>query len=442
MEIANGIPLIDEIGKGQAMISVLGLGYVGIPLAVAFSRITPVVGYDINPEKVSKFIAGQDVTHEVGDEALRGANILFTTDEAALQKARFHIIAVPTPINPDKTPDLLPLISASETLGRNLRPGSVVVYESTVYPGATEEICIPALERCSGLVCGKDFKIGYSPERINPGDKVNRLENIVKIVSGMDGETLELIAAVYSLIIKAGVHRAQTIKVAEAAKVVENSQRDINIAFVNELSCMFDAMDIDTNAVIDAMDTKWNALGFRPGLVGGHCIGVDPYYLIYQAQRMRCQSPLIADSRRINDGMSGFIVQAVLRKMIVAGCSPCGARIGILGVTFKENCNDVRNSRVVDLYHRLCQYGIKPILHDPIADAPSFEAEYGLTLSGWDALCGLDCVIVAVSHDCYRALDAATLAGLFSRSQGRILVDVKGIYRAAMLDDSFIHWCL
>lgn len=438
----NELTLSESIRQGQTMISVLGLGYVGIPLALGFSRITPVIGYDINAEKIAGYIAGHDVTGEVGDEALRGANIRFTTDAVDLRRARFHVVAVPTPINPDKTPDLAPLIGASEALGRNLLPGSVVVYESTVYPGVTEDICIPILERCSGLVCGTDFKVGYSPERINPSDKVNRLETIVKIVSGMDDETLETVAAVYGYIIKAGVHRAPTIKVAESAKVAENSQRDINIAFVNELACVFNIMGIDTNAVIDAMNTKWNALGFRPGLVGGHCIGVDPYYFIHQAQRLGYHSQLIATGRKINDGMGQFIGQNVLRQMICAGINPCGARIAILGVTFKENCNDVRNSRVIDIDRFLREYGIEPILHDPIADAVAFSREYGLTLSDWGTLEALDCVIVAVAHDCYRRMETDALIRLYGNAERRVLIDVKGVFRDRALGDGFACWSL
>jgi UDP-N-acetyl-D-galactosamine dehydrogenase len=359
--------LYEKILNKEENISLIGLGYVGMPLAVAFAKKANVIGFDINKEKVDLYKKGIDPTHEVGNDEIKNTTVQFTSDESELKKAKFHIVAVPTPINLDKTPDLSPVLGASTTLGRNLTKGSIIVYESTVYPGVTEDFCIPILERESGLKCGVDFKIGYSPERINPGDKVHRLENITKIVSGMDEDSLEEIASVYELIIKAGVHRAPSIKVAEAAKVVENSQRDINIAFMNELAMVFDRMGIDTNEVIEAMNTKWNALGFRPGLVGGHCIGVDPYYFVYQAENLGYHSQIILSGRKVNDGMGAFVADAIIKKLVLANKLVREAKVVILGITFKENCPDIRNSKVEDIIIRLKEYGINPVIVDPWA---------------------------------------------------------------------------
>ena len=350
--------LEEEIVERKEKIALVGLGYVGMPLAVAFAKTADVIGFDVNAAKIEMYRSGIDPTHEVGDEAIRSASVRFTSDEVELQKAKFLIVAVPTPVNQDKTPDLTPVISASEVVGRNLMPGAIVVYESTVYPGVTEDICVPILEKESGLKCGADFKVGYSPERINPGDKIHRLENIRKIVSGMDAESLEEIKNIYDLVIEVGTYPVSSIKTAEAIKVVENSQRDINIAFMNELAMVFDRMGIDTNEVVDGMNTKWNALGFRPGLVGGHCIGVDPYYFVYEAEKLGYHSQIILAGRKVNDGMGAFVADAAIKEMVLAGKSPKNAKVAIFGLTFKENCPDTRNSKVEDIIFRLKEYGI------------------------------------------------------------------------------------
>ena len=349
--------LFEKIVKKEEKIAVIGLGYVGMPIAVAFAKKVDVIGFDLNTKKIDLYKSGIDPTNEVGDDEIKRTTVDFTSDETKLREAKFHIVAVPTPINSDKTPDLSPVEGASKIVGRNLTKGSIVVYESTVYPGVTEDICIPILEKESGLKCGVDFKIGYSPERINPGDKVHRLENIIKIVSGMDEESLDEIAKVYELVIEVGVHKAGSIKVAEAAKVVENSQRDINIAFMNELAMVFDRMGIDTKEVIEAMNTKWNALGFTPGLVGGHCIGVDPYYFVYEAEKLGYHSQIILSGRKINDGMGKFVADAIIKKLILANKVVRQAKVVILGVTFKENTPDTRNSKVVDIIDNLREYG-------------------------------------------------------------------------------------
>ena len=368
--------LFEELKERREKLAVIGLGYVGMPLAVAFAEKINVLGFDLNKEKIEKYRQGKDPTGEVGDRAIAETSVDFTPESERLKEARFYIVAVPTPVNQDKTPDLNPVESASRLLGKNLSKGSIVVYESTVYPGVTEDICVPILEEESGLKCGKDFKVGYSPERINPGDKEHRLENIKKIVSGMDEESLDEISKVYSLVIKAGVHRAGSIKVAEAAKVVENSQRDINIAFINELAMAFDRMGIDTEEVIDAMDTKWNALGFHPGLVGGHCIGVDPYYFIYEAERLGYHSRLISAGRQINDDMPSFVGENIIKQLVLAGKRVRDAKVVFFGVTFKENCPDVRNSKVTDIISYLEEYGITPVLTDDRADKEDFERTY------------------------------------------------------------------
>ena len=370
--------LYEEIVKKKEKIAVIGLGYVGLPLAVAFAKKAKVIGFDLNSKKIELYKAGIDPTHEVGDEAIKDTTVEFTADEARLKEAKFHIVAVPTPINLDKTPDLASVEEASRIIGRNLASGSIVVYESTVYPGVTEDICTPILEEESGLKCGTAFKIGYSPERINPGDKVHTLEKITKIVAGMDEETLEEIAKVYELIIEAGVYKASSIKVAEAAKVAENSQRDLNIAFMNELAMVFDQMGIDTKEVIMAMNTKWNALNFYPGLVGGHCVGVDPYYFINEAEKIGYHSQLILTGRKINDGMGKFIADKVIKTLVLANKVVKQAKVVILGLTFKENCSDIRNSKVIDMIKRLREYGLDPIVVDPVAD--SEEAKDSMAL--------------------------------------------------------------
>ena len=437
--------LYDKLLQGEECLSVVGLGYVGMPLAVAFAKKLRVIGFDLNQRKVEQYINGIDPTMEVGDEAIRATTVAFTSDPARLREARFHIVAVPTPINLDKTPDLTPVIGASRIVGRHLEKGSIVVYESTVYPGVTEDVCIPILEEESGLKCGEDFKVGYSPERINPGDKVHRLENIRKIVSGMDAECLEEIRRVYDLVIEVGTFPVSTIKTAEAVKVVENSQRDINIAFMNELAMIFDRMGIDTDEVLAGMNTKWNALGFRPGLVGGHCIGVDPYYFTYEAERLGYHSQIILAGRQINDGMGGFIADATVKQLVLAGKAPRNARVAVLGLTFKEDCPDIRNSKVIDIIEQLGSYGISPVVCDPLADAEEVQQAYGLQLTPFSELKGLDCVILAVAHQEYRAMDMEALSSLFADipADEKVVIDIKSILRRDSLEQSgFRYWRL
>lgn len=437
--------LFEAIRDSKEALSVVGLGYVGLPLAVAFAKKVKVIGFDISREKISLYQKGIDPTGEAGDEAVRASRACFTDREEDLRRAKFHIIAVPTPINSDKTPDLSPVERASELVGRNLTPGSIVVYESTVYPGVTEEVCVPILERESGLRCGRDFSVGYSPERINPGDRVHRLETICKLVSGMDEPTLEEIAQVYGLVIKAGVHRVSSIKTAEAAKVVENSQRDINIAFMNELAMVFDRMGIDTNEVVEAMNTKWNALGFYPGLVGGHCIGVDPYYFVYEAEKLGYHSQIVLAGRKINDSMGQFVADAAIKQMILAGKTVKRARVAVLGLTFKENCADTRNSRVADILSRLGEYGITPIVSDPLAAAKEVEREYGVALTPLEKVKDMDCVIVAVAHRRYRQMSRESLRAMFSANPQfeNVLIDVKSIFNKTEMElDGYRYWRL
>ena len=419
--------LYEKIVSHQEKIALVGLGYVGMPIAVAFAKKVPVIGFDVNEAKVELYRSGIDPTHEVGDAAIRSTSVRFTADETDLRKAKFLIVAVPTPVNQDKTPDLAPVIGASEVVGRNLTPGSIVVYESTVYPGVTEDICVPILERESGLKCGVDFKVGYSPERINPGDKVHRRENIRKIVSGMDKEALEEIQNVYNLVIEVGTYPVSSIKTAEAIKVVENSQRDINIAFMNELAMVFDRMGIDTNEVVDGMNTKWNALGFRPGLVGGHCIGVDPYYFVYEAEKLGYHSQIILAGRKVNDGMGAFVADAAIKEMVLAGKSPKNAKVAIFGLTFKENCPDIRNSKVEDIIARLKEYGIRPIVVDPWASEQDAMGEYGVTLTPLEEVSGLDCLILAVAHNEFRQMRPEQYLNLFRDmpNDEKVIIDVK-----------------
>jgi len=421
--------LYERIVNKEEKVALVGLGYVGMPIAVAFAKKVNVIGFDVNQAKIDLYRSGVDPTHEVGDEAIRNTSVDFTSDETDLRKAKFLIVAVPTPVNQDKTPDLAPVISASEVVGRNLTPGSIVVYESTVYPGVTEDICVPILERESGLKCGVDFKVGYSPERINPGDKIHRLENITKIVSGMDAESLEEIKNIYNLVIEVGTYPVSTIKTAEAIKVVENSQRDINIAFMNELAMVFDRMGIDTNEVVDGMNTKWNALGFRPGLVGGHCIGVDPYYFVYEAEKLGYHSQIILAGRKVNDGMGAFVADAAIKEMVLAGKSPKTAKVAIFGLTFKENCPDTRNSKVEDIIVRLKEYGIDPIIVDPWASQRDAMHEYGVTLTPMEEIANLDCLILAVAHNEFRQMSVDQYLKLFRDmpNEEKVLVDVKGI---------------
>ncbi|WP_346885449.1 nucleotide sugar dehydrogenase [Clostridium sp. UBA4395] len=436
-------------------ISLVGLGYVGMPLAVAFAKKVPVVGFDVNKEKINKYLSGVDVTNEVGDEAIKASTVDFTSDETKLRGCNFHIVAVPTPTNEDKTPDLRPVIGASEILGRNLTKGSIVVYESTVYPGVTEEICVPILERESGLICGQDFKIGYSPERINPGDKVHRLENIMKIVSGMDEETLDTVAKAYELVIEAGVYRAESIKVAEAAKLIENCQRDVNIAFVNELAMIFDRMGIDTKAVIDAAGSKWNFIKLNPGLVGGHCIGVDPYYLIHRAKEVGVESKVIAAGRNINDGMAKYIAENTVKSLIKANKRVKNAKVAVLGLTFKEDCPDTRNTKVVDIIDELKDYGVNVLATDPVACKEEIKHEYGIDMVSMEDIKEVDAIILAVSHHNYRGMTIKDFAPLY-RSEALdevaaakdevekdVFIDVKGIMDRHSVDtDTMVYWRL
>ena len=423
--------LYDKVIAHEEKLSLVGLGYVGMPIAVAFAKKgVDVIGFDLNKEKIKLYKSGIDPTKEVGDDAIKASTVDFTADESRLREAKFHIVAVPTPVNTDHTPDLSPVIGASEILGRNLTKGSIVVYESTVYPGCTEDVCIPILERESGLKCGADFKIGYSPERINPGDKVHRLENIHKIVSGMDRESLEDIKKVYDIVIEVGTHPVSNIRTAEAVKVVENSQRDINIAFMNELAMVFDRMDIDTNEVVDGMNTKWNALGFRPGLVGGHCIGVDPYYFTYEAEKLGYHSQIILSGRKVNDGMGSFVADATIKQLVLAGKAPKECKIVIMGMTFKENCPDIRNSKVDDIIKRLNEYDITPIVVDPWANPKEAEKEYGIILTEMTNVSDADCLILAVSHDEFVKLTWEQIGKMYKEevpTKERVLIDVKGI---------------
>lgn len=433
--------------KKDTALALVGLGYVGMPVAVAFAaKGLRVIGYDLSQAKIDLYKSGVDPTREVGDAVIRATTVEFTADESRLQEASFYIVAVPTPINTDHTPNLAPVIGASEIIGRNLRRGSVVVYESTVYPGVTEDVCIPVLEKLSGLRAGEDFKVGYSPERINPGDKVHRLENICKIVSGMDAEALEEIKRVYDLIIEVGTYPASNIKTAEAIKVVENSQRDINIAFMNELAMVFDRMGIDTNEVVDGMNTKWNALGFRPGLVGGHCIGVDPYYFTYEAEKLGYHSQIILNGRIVNDGMGKFVAEAAVKKMVKVGLAPKKARVVILGLTFKENCPDTRNSKVDDIIKSLAGYDITPVVVDPWADPQDAMREYGVTLVDYASVKDADCVIVAVAHGEFRSLTLEEIKKLYRpelEDCRKVLIDVKGLYSVKELQESCMtYWRL
>lgn len=429
--------------ENKESLALVGLGYVGMPIAVAFAQKgMNVIGFDLNKGKIELYKKGIDPTKEVGDDVIGNTTVQFTTDERDLQKAKFIIIAVPTPINADHTPDLTPVIGASEIVGRNLQKGTIVVYESTVYPGCTEDVCIPILERESGLKCGVDFKIGYSPERINPGDKVHRLENIRKIVSGCDGEALTEIKNVYDVVIEVGTYPVSNMRTAEAVKVVENSQRDINIAFMNELAMVFDRMDIDTNEVVDGMNTKWNALGFRPGLVGGHCIGVDPYYFTYEAEKLGYHSQIILNGRIVNDSMGAYVADTAVKQMIAAGQAPKKSRVVILGLTFKENCPDTRNSKVNDVIKQLNTYGIEPLVVDPWADERDAWTEYGVKLTKLEDVRDADCLIVAVAHQEFRALGLDRIKQLYRAvpDEEKVLLDVKGIYSIEELKASKMRW--
>ena len=423
--------IYDGLISGNTKLALVGLGYVGMPIAVEFAKHIKVVGFDINEKRVNEYRNGIDSTNEVGSK-IKNTTVDFTTDPKKLAEAKFIIVAVPTPVNDDTTPDLRPVEGASRTVGQNIAPGSIVVFESTVYPGVTEDICVPIIEKESGLKCGVDWKIGYSPERINPGDAVHTLTNIVKVVSGMDEETTKEIKKIYDIVIKAGTFPVSTIKTAEAVKVIENSQRDINIAFMNEIAMICNLMGIDTIEVLAGMNTKWNALGFKPGLVGGHCIGVDPYYLTNVAEKLGYHSQIILNGRKVNDSMGAYVADAAIKKMIEAGLAPKKATVVILGLTFKENCPDTRNSKVVDIVTRLKEFGINPFVADSWADVAVAKHEYGIDLVPFDQLPKADCVIVAVGHDEFRSMSMMRIRELFkeeSLPESMVLIDVKSLYR-------------
>lgn len=435
--------LYEKIIVRKEAVSLVGLGYVGMPIAVEFAkRGVQVIGFDLNEAKIHTYKSGIDPTNEVGDEVIKNTAVEFTADETELRRAKFHIVAVPTPVKDDHTPDLSPVEGASRILGRNLSKGSIVVFESTVFPGVTEDICVPILERESGLKCGVDFKIGYSPERINPGDQVHRLSTITKIVSGMDAETLEVVAKVYGLVVDAGVYRAESIKVAEAAKVIENSQRDINIAFMNELSIIFNRMGIDTQAVLKAAGTKWNFLSFYPGLVGGHCIGVDPYYLTYKAEEMGYHSQIILSGRRINDDMGRYVAENVVKSLIKADKPVRNARVAVLGFTFKENCPDTRNTKVIDIIEELREYGIEAVVADPVADAAEAERLYGITFMEIKDIKDMDAVVLAVAHEQFAAYTKEDIDSFYGEGQ-KVLLDLKGLLKRQEYEDAgYCYWRL
>lgn len=435
--------LFEKIINKEEKVSLIGLGYVGMPIAVAFAKKVEVLGFDINQEKIELYKSGIDPTREVGNEVISNTTVDFTSDASRLKEAKFHIVSVPTPINDDKTPNLNPIKGASRTLGQNLTKGSIVVYESTVFPGVTEEICVPILEEESGLKYGVDFKVGYSPERINPGDKVHRLETIVKVVSGMDKESLDIISKVYELVVDAGVYKASTIKVAEAAKVIENSQRDINIAFMNELSIIFNEMGIDTKEVLAAAGTKWNFLNFTPGLVGGHCIGVDPYYLTYKAEQFGYHSQIILSGRRINDNMGKYVVENTIKKLITSGVNVKNARVAILGFTFKENTPDTRNTRVIDIVEELKEYGITPMIVDPVADKEEAKQEYDLEFQELSDVKDVDALILAVSHDEFSSLTQEEINAFYEDNENKVLIDIKGtLDRHEYEEAGYVYWRL
>lgn len=423
--------IYDGLISGSEKLALVGLGYVGMPIAVEFAKHVKVIGYDINEQRVEEYRNGIDATNEVGT-AIKTTTVDFTADPARLSEAKFIIVAVPTPVNTDTTPDLGPVEGASKTVGQNITPGTIVVFESTVYPGVTEDVCIPIIEKESGLKCGIDWKIGYSPERINPGDRVHTLTNIQKIVSGMDKESAEEIKKVYDIVIKAGTFPVSTIKTAEAVKVVENSQRDINIAFMNEVAMICDRMGIDTDEVLAGMNTKWNALGFKPGLVGGHCIGVDPYYLTNAAEMLGYHSQIILNGRKVNDSMGAYVADAAIKEMIEAGMAPKKATVVIMGITFKENCPDTRNSKIVDIITRMKEYDIQPVVTDPWADADVAKHEYGVELVPFHEIPKADCIVVAVGHNEFRSMSMMQLKQLFKdeiSDEEKVLIDVKSLYR-------------
>lgn len=434
----------DQIQRGQAKIALVGLGYVGLPLAAAFGRKAEVIGLDISAKKIAELKKGVDATGELSAADLASTRIDYTTDPARLKDAAFIIVTVPTPIDGNKRPDLSPVISASRTIGRNLRPGSIVVFESTVYPGVTEDICVPLLEEESGLRCGVDFKVGYSPERINPGDKVHTVDKIIKVVSGQDAETLDTVAKVYEQVVTVGVHRASSIKVAEAAKVIENTQRDLNIALMNELALIFGKLGIPTRDVLEAAGTKWNFLKFTPGLVGGHCIGVDPYYLTYKAEEIGYHPQVILAGRRINDGMAKHVAEMTVKNLIHADKAVKGARVLVLGLTFKENVPDIRNSKVIDIVRELQEYDVEVLVADPLADADEARHEYGLELVDVQAVGPVDAVILAVSHDQFKTFGPQELRALCGNGNGcGVVVDVKSVLERETVEaQGMRYWSL
>ncbi|MEA5060717.1 MAG: nucleotide sugar dehydrogenase [Candidatus Pelethousia sp.] len=427
----------------RLQIAVIGLGYVGLPLAVAFAKKTKVIGYDSNKKKIQTYKNGMDPTAEVGDEAVKNTTVYFTANPADLCEANFLIVAVPTPVFQDKTPDLTPVLDACRTIGRNLKPGSTIVFESTVYPGVTQDLCVPAIEEESGFVCGRDFWVGYSPERINPGDKEHTLSTVVKIVSGMDAATCDYIADVYSMVVAGGIFRAKSIMVAEAAKLVENAQRDINIAFMNELAMVFDRLKVSTHDVLDAMNTKWNALGFEPGLVGGHCIGVDPYYFVYQAENLGYHSQIILAGRKINDSMGRFVADAAIKMLVLAGKRVREAKVYILGASFKENCPDMRNSKVADIIRRLHEYDMVCNLVDPVVDPDEAAETFGISLTPLEEVRGADCLIFAVAHTCFRTLSSEQIESMFGAFEAgeKVIVDVKGMFKRELVEPKgYLYW--
>ncbi|SPT53753.1 UDP-glucose 6-dehydrogenase tuaD [Actinomyces bovis] len=437
--VTRGSSYCQRLLQRTGSLAVVGLGYVGLPIAVAFSRKVNVIGFDCNEKKIDDYNRGMDPTQEVGAEQIRACSVEFTADAKRLAEAEFVIVAVPTPVSSDRRPDLGPVRSACKVVGQNLRRGAIVVFESTVYPGVTEDICVPILETESGLICGSDFAVGYSPERINPGDSEHRLANIVKIVSGMDQNTLDEVAEVYNLVIDVGVFRAQSIKVAEAAKVIENAQRDINIAFMNELSLIFDRMSIDTQEVLRAAGTKWNFLKFTPGLVGGHCIGVDPYYLTYRAEQLGYKSQIVLAGREINDSMGAYIAHKVIKKMIANGVQIKGAVVAVLGLTFKEGCPDTRNTKVVDIIDEFKDYGILPVVSDPLADPVDVFSHYEIQLCDMEAIRGVDAIVIATPHPEFKSLSTEALRKCYSDPGNvPIIFDVKGLLdRETMLSAGF-----
>lgn len=434
--------LYEKLIRGEEKLALVGLGYVGMPIAVEFAKHVKVIGFNHNERRIQQYKSGIDPTNEVGNEVISKTTVDFTSDEKRLSEAKFIIVAVPTPVKDDNNPDLEPVENASRIVGRNMVPGTIVVYESTVYPGVTEDICIPILEKESGLKCGEDFKVGYSPERINPGDRVHTLTNIRKIVSGMDAESAREIKKVYDIVIAAGTFLVSTIKTAEAVKVVENSQRDINIAFMNEIAMICDRMGIDTDEVLAGMNTKWNALGFKPGLVGGHCIGVDPYYLTNVAEKLGYHSQIILNGRKVNDSMGAFVADAAIKQMIEAGKAPKTSKVYIFGITFKENCPDTRNSKVNDIIKRLKEYDIDPQVTDPWADPEIAKKEYGVDLIPFDAVKDADCIIVAVGHKEFRDMPIYAFKSFYKDvpDEEKVFLDVKSLYRVDELDASGMRY--